>query len=375
MADNGVHLQTSPITMTGGSSPDSHAGSAGYTWQPNDPWNSNRSPQQQYAGNRTPSALNQAPFFQHSMHSMAPTTLANNLSPISATTPADTHPNFHSSPATTMSHLSINQATTNGSNASILAPFRENSTPYSSRPTPPLSRSSSFPTPASTMSAFVPGIQSMLPLSSTMSSSRPALAAPLSPLGSTTGNGSGAPLPPSGRLSDYAGGNSGSHAPPPPHPQPQYMHNLANPGGPMALVSHYPPAGMAGAYGNHFNGMMFQPQQRTPEKPHQCDQCPTAFTRNHDLKRHKRIHWAVKPYPCDGCDKAFSRKDALKVSQRKRTSYHLMFTITDVDLNDQRHKLVKCCGEKGDKTKKEDSPESAGPTSGETSPSGRRRMM
>lgn len=60
--------------------------------------------------------------------------------------------------------------------------------------------------------------------------------------------------------------------------------------------------------------MMFQSQQRQPDKPHQCDQCPTAFTRNHDLKRHKRIHWAVKPFPCDGCEKAFSRKDALKVS-------------------------------------------------------------
>lgn len=81
----------------------------------------------------------------------------------------------------------------------------------------------------------------------------------------------------------------------------------------MALVSHYGPSAVSGPYGGHFNGMMFQPQQRTPEKPHQCDQCPTAFTRNHDLKRHKRIHWAVKPYPCDGCDKAFSRKDALKV--------------------------------------------------------------
>lgn len=89
------------------------------------------------------------------------------------------------------------------------------------------------------------------------------------------------------------------------------MHNLGNPGQPMALVSHYPP--QAAAYGGHFGGMMFQPQQRTPDKPHQCDQCPTAFTRNHDLKRHKRIHWAVKPFPCDGCDKAFSRKDALKV--------------------------------------------------------------
>lgn len=91
----------------------------------------------------------------------------------------------------------------------------------------------------------------------------------------------------------------------------------------MALVSHYPPAGVGaavGGYGGHFGGMMFQPQQRTPEKPHQCDQCPTAFTRNHDLKRHKRIHWAVKPYPCDGCDKAFSRKDALKVCDEYKGS-------------------------------------------------------
>lgn len=115
-----------------------------------------------------------------------------------------------------------------------------------------------------------------------------------------------------------SGGGGGGHP-----QQHQYMHNLGNPGQPMALVSHYPPQAATG-YGGHFGGMMFQPQQRTPDKPHQCDQCPTAFTRNHDLKRHKRIHWAVKPFPCDGCDKAFSRKDALK-----------------------RHKLVKCCGKEG----------------------------
>ncbi|KAF3942395.1 hypothetical protein ABW19_dt0208150 [Dactylella cylindrospora] len=57
------------------------------------------------------------------------------------------------------------------------------------------------------------------------------------------------------------------------------------------------------------------------ERPFRCDQCPQSFNRNHDLKRHKRIHLAVKPFPCPNCDKSFSRKDALK-----------------------RHVLVKGCG-------------------------------
>ncbi|RIA82136.1 hypothetical protein C1645_700357 [Glomus cerebriforme] len=48
------------------------------------------------------------------------------------------------------------------------------------------------------------------------------------------------------------------------------------------------------------------------DRPFKCDQCPQSFNRNHDLKRHKRIHLAVKPYPCQYCDKQFSRKDALK---------------------------------------------------------------
>ncbi|OBT49701.1 hypothetical protein VE04_10026 [Pseudogymnoascus sp. 24MN13] len=57
------------------------------------------------------------------------------------------------------------------------------------------------------------------------------------------------------------------------------------------------------------------------DRPFKCDQCPQSFNRNHDLKRHKRIHLAVKPYPCGECEKSFSRKDALK-----------------------RHVLVKGCG-------------------------------
>ncbi|RKF82014.1 hypothetical protein GcC1_019031 [Golovinomyces cichoracearum] len=63
-----------------------------------------------------------------------------------------------------------------------------------------------------------------------------------------------------------------------------------------------------------------QPQVQS-DRPFKCDQCPQSFNRNHDLKRHKRIHLAVKPFPCLNCEKSFSRKDALK-----------------------RHILVKSCG-------------------------------
>lgn len=58
-----------------------------------------------------------------------------------------------------------------------------------------------------------------------------------------------------------------------------------------------------------------------PPKQFKCSACDAIFSRNHDLKRHARIHLAVKPFPCGFCDKAFSRKDALK-----------------------RHVLVKGCG-------------------------------
>ena len=64
-----------------------------------------------------------------------------------------------------------------------------------------------------------------------------------------------------------------------------------------------------------------QPGQQSVDRPFKCDQCPQSFNRNHDLKRHKRIHLAVKPFPCGHCDKSFSRKDALKVSIHSHPSY------------------------------------------------------
>ncbi|EFW99380.1 c2h2 finger domain containing protein [Grosmannia clavigera kw1407] len=118
------------------------------------------------------------------------------------------------------------------------------------------------------------------------------------------------------------------------------MSNISNPGGHMSIIpgvgmpfggGHKPllysnghhtiPHHLGGNLLGHHLGLGKGSQSH--ERPFRCDQCPQSFNRNHDLKRHKRIHLAVKPFPCNYCDKSFSRKDALK-----------------------RHRLVKGCGDK-----------------------------
>jgi hypothetical protein len=72
---------------------------------------------------------------------------------------------------------------------------------------------------------------------------------------------------------------------------------------------------------------MAQPNPQT-DQLFRCDECPQSFSRNHDLKRHKRIHAAVKPFPCVFCDKSFARKEALKVrSKLKFLIQSSQFTI------------------------------------------------
>lgn len=92
------------------------------------------------------------------------------------------------------------------------------------------------------------------------------------------------------------------------------MSNMHQPGGQMSMI---PGMGVGQGYGGHAMVYGHNPPQPQSERPFKCDQCIQSFSRNHDLKRHKRIHLAVKPFPCSFCSKSFSRKDALKVSTIK----------------------------------------------------------
>lgn len=102
------------------------------------------------------------------------------------------------------------------------------------------------------------------------------------------------------------------------------LSNVQNPNGQLALVGAMQHgmmpgfnSGHAATMGHLYAGHHPQQQNNTNDRPFKCDQCPQSFNRNHDLKRHKRIHLAVKPFPCGHCDKSFSRKDALKVSEER----------------------------------------------------------
>lgn len=52
-------------------------------------------------------------------------------------------------------------------------------------------------------------------------------------------------------------------------------------------------------------------QVHAVHRPYRCAACPASFARNHDLKRHAKLHDKTG-YQCAGCYKLFSRRDAIK---------------------------------------------------------------
>ncbi|KAL2130918.1 hypothetical protein VTI74DRAFT_5787 [Chaetomium olivicolor] len=105
------------------------------------------------------------------------------------------------------------------------------------------------------------------------------------------------------------------------------LSNMHHPGAPLAMVGgvagiqSYNHAGLSGHHPHHLYVHHTGGPSPQSERPFKCNGCQQAFNRNHDLKRHQRIHLEIKPFACEDCEKRFSRKDALK-----------------------RHRLVKGCG-------------------------------
>jgi hypothetical protein len=113
------------------------------------------------------------------------------------------------------------------------------------------------------------------------------------------------------------------------------MSNISSPGSHMSMVGNVGgmlPVGFNSGFTANPQTMYGQQRTQSPasnpqnDRPFRCDSCPQSFHRNHDLKRHKRIHLSVKPFPCTHCDKSFSRKDALKVCVNPSTSTNDLLT-------------------------------------------------
>ncbi|OAV94225.1 hypothetical protein PTTG_00616 [Puccinia triticina 1-1 BBBD Race 1] len=92
------------------------------------------------------------------------------------------------------------------------------------------------------------------------------------------------------------------------HPLDEFSYNECRSNAHRTL---YPQAVYPGAATSPY-GCLVPHSTLPPEKPFICEKCGARFNRNHDLKRHTRIHLEVKPFPCGWCEKGFSRKDALK---------------------------------------------------------------
>ncbi len=239
--------------------------------------------------NAQQSPLAQAYLTQNQIQTQTPTpvsTTTTQASPMSGTDPYAQRP--HSTPSALYS-----QSQPTSAQQTSFPPFNNNSSPTQHSPMSAPARISGQ-SPFSAQNSFSP-------------------APPPNPFGRPS-------IPPS-----YSVG----YSPMPPMAAPQVsgpiMTNMYNPNSPMGLLGMQ--NGVPGGslpYGFHSGnaasvaqavGGYGNPQQMGhTERPFKCDQCPQSFNRNHDLKRHKRIHLAVKPFPCGHCDKSFSRKDALKVS-------------------------------------------------------------
>ncbi|KAG5637517.1 hypothetical protein H0H81_004268 [Sphagnurus paluster] len=75
-------------------------------------------------------------------------------------------------------------------------------------------------------------------------------------------------------------------------------------------------------------------------RTYRCNRCPASFARNHDLKRHIKLH-DRKAWKCSGCLKVFSRRDAIKrhktgtKTRGPRSEACIAAEVVEVELNDE----------------------------------------
>lgn len=61
-------------------------------------------------------------------------------------------------------------------------------------------------------------------------------------------------------------------------------------------------------------------------KPHQCQQCLKAFSSNHQLVQHIRVHTGEKPYKCSYCDRRFKQLSHVQQHTRLHTGKQFVFS-------------------------------------------------
>lgn len=213
------------------------------------------------------------------------------------------------------------QQTVSGHRQSIYAPILQ--PPNAPAPTPNFGFASSMPhspggLPATSSSFYGSSTSVALPQSATYSTAYPTRTnLPPSTAGAAQHSmpslAGQIPVPyhPRPLPGNYGNGYGGFSA----HMTPQVATNLSTPGTPMRVINGVQHHHLSAGFQHHHHPSMPYGNyggQAHQDRPFKCDICTQSFNRNHDLKRHKRIHLAVKPFPCKYCEKSFSRKDALK---------------------------------------------------------------
>jgi Zinc finger, C2H2 type len=79
-------------------------------------------------------------------------------------------------------------------------------------------------------------------------------------------------------------------------------------------------------------------RSHSTHRPFRCSACPASFARNHDLKRHLKLHDKTA-WRCEGCNKVFSRRDAIKrhktgiKNRGAKSEICLVAEVTEVQLD------------------------------------------